>query len=260
MISRAIVDTRHGQLHVRMSTGDGRPLVALHMSPLSGAMWSPLMDRLARPIVAPDRLGFGCSDVPPDEVSMEQFAEATIDALDALDVGSFDLIGEHTGSVEAVALAHLAAERVGRIGVIAVPAYSEEEREERLVRRGAAPRRPAEDGSHLTELWLKRLAYRSPPYDLQVLHRNTVAELGSAGPYRAYRAVFDYPMARRLADLGRPVVVFAPHDDLITQTERARSGLPDGSTYIDLPDLGLDVFDVAPDRLAALVPEHLGTG
>jgi pimeloyl-ACP methyl ester carboxylesterase len=255
---RTIVETRHGQMHVRATGGSGRALVALHMSPLSGSMWLPLMERLDRPVVAPDRLGFGCSDPPPGFLSMEEYAAATIDALDALDVVEFDLLGEHTGSVEAVAVAHAVGDRVGRIGLIAVPAYSESEREERLARRGSPAQPPVEDGSHLTELWNNRLSFRTPPYDLAVLHRNTVAELSSAGPHLAYRAVFAYPMAPRLSDLDKPVVVFAPHDDLITQTERARAALPAGSVYVDLPDLGLDLFDVAPDRMAGLVAQHLG--
>ena len=56
---RHLVATRHGQMHVRVSPGSGKPLLALHMSPLSGAMWVRLMDRLSRPVIAPDRIGFG---------------------------------------------------------------------------------------------------------------------------------------------------------------------------------------------------------
>jgi len=255
---RHLVATRHGQMHVRVSPGSGKPLLALHMSPLSGAMWVRLMDRLSRPVIAPDRIGFGFSDAPVIELTMDDYAAATLDALDALHFPEFDVLGEHTGSVEAVAITHIATDRVGCVGLVGVPAYSEAERRERLAFRGAPPKPPVEDGSHLLGLWRKRLAYRTPPYDLDVLHRNTVAELISAGPERAYRAVFAYPMMDRLSTLERPAVVFAPHDDLIAQTERARSELPPRSTYVDLPDLSLDVFDVAADRMATLVTEYLG--
>jgi pimeloyl-ACP methyl ester carboxylesterase len=257
-MKREIVETRFGQMHVRSTETRGRSLVALHMSPLSSTMWRPLMDRLQRWVVAPDRLGFGFSDVPSRELTMDDYATATLDALDALGVEEFDVLGEHTGSVEAVALAHLVPDRIGTIGLIAVPAYSDAEKEERLAFRGIPPTHPTEDGSHFTDLWKKRLAYRTPPYDLDVLHRNTVEELMSAGPYRAYRAVFEYPMLDELSSLDCDVVVFAPHDDLITQTARARTQLPAGSVYIDLPDLALDIWEIAPDDLTALVSEHLG--
>lgn len=255
---RVLVDTRFGQIHVRISDREGQPLVALHMSPLSSRMWLPLMERLDRVVIAPDRLGFGFSDPPPRQLEMTEYAAASLDAVDALGVGEFDLIGEHTGSVEGVALAHLAPERVGRIGLVAIPSYTDDEIAERLSKRGTPGPAPAEDGSHLVELWRRRLAYRQPPYDLELMHRLTVEELVSAGPHLAYRAVFTYPMAERLAALAKPVVVFAPHDDLAEQTRRARAHLPAGSTYIDLPDLSLDIFEVAADRMADLVAIHLG--
>lgn len=218
------------------------------------------MKRLDRPVIAPDRLGFGCSDPAPRQLDMTEYAAASLDALDALEVGEFDVIGEHTGSVEAVALAHLAMDRVGRVGLVAIPSYSDDEVTDRLSKRGSPGPSPTEDGSHLTDLWRRRLAYRQPPYDLELMHQLTVDELVSAGPHLAYRAVFAYPMAERLAALPRPVVVFAPHDDLAIQTSRARDHLPAGSTYLDLPDLSLDIFEVAADRLAELVTTHLGGG
>ena len=44
----------------------------------------------------------------------------------------------------------------------------------------------------------------------------------SPGPnvWWPYKAVFEYPMAERLARLEQPVLVLAPHDDLWEQTER----------------------------------------
>lgn len=260
-VRRAVYDTRFGQMHVRTSTGTGRSLLALHMSPLSSTMWLPLMERLDRPVVAPDRLGFGFSDPPCRDLSMDEYAKATLEVLDAIEPhGRVDVLGEHTGSVEAVALAHLAPQRVRKIGLIALPVYTNEERSERMATRGAEPPRPDAEGTQFRERWERRLAYREPPYDFEYLHDLTVQELVSAGPHLAYRAVFAYPMADRLAGLPVPAVVFAPHDDLYDQTSRARALLPDGCTYVDLDDLALDLFHEAPDRMASLIREHLGTG
>jgi pimeloyl-ACP methyl ester carboxylesterase len=256
-----LYDTRFGQMHVRASDGEGVPLLALHMSPLSSEMWLPLMERVGRPVVAPDRLGFGFSDPPPRDLTMDEYASATLDALDAIYPGvAVDVVGEHTGSVEAVALAHLVPDRVRKVALIALPVYSEEERAERMGTRGAPPVEPDADGSQFKVLWERRLAYRKPPYDFAHLHDLTVQELVSAGPYLAYRAVFSYPMAERLAGLPVPAVVFAPHDDLSGQTARAARLLREGSEYVDLPDLALDLFHEAPDRMVALIEDHLGDG
>lgn len=259
MIRRALHDTRFGQMHVRLKQGEGRPLLALHMSPLSSEMWLPLMDRIERPVLAPDRLGFGYSDPPSQDLTMDDYARATMDMVDAVYPGRVvDVLGEHTGSVEAVALAHLAPHRVRKIGLIAVPVYTDEERIERMSTRGAPPVAPDRDGSQFQVLWNRRLSYRLPPYDYAYLHRLTVQELVSAGPYRAYRAVFAYPMAERLADLPVPAVVFAPRDDLAEQTARAVGLLGTGADYVDLPNLALDLFHVAPERMVDLIREHLG--
>lgn len=61
-IRRRIVDTPHGQVHVRATDGEGRPLLLLHQSPRSGLMFEPLMERVDRPAIAPDRIGYGYSD------------------------------------------------------------------------------------------------------------------------------------------------------------------------------------------------------
>ena len=46
---RRIYPTRFGQMHMRSRDGKGVPLVLLHMSPRSGAMWEFLQERLERP-------------------------------------------------------------------------------------------------------------------------------------------------------------------------------------------------------------------
>ncbi len=75
-MTRRIYPTRFGQIHLRSNEGKGKgvPLVLLHMSPRSSAMWEMLQERLERPSHAPDRLGYGFSDAPPWALSLEQYA------------------------------------------------------------------------------------------------------------------------------------------------------------------------------------------
>src|SRR3984957_10195322 len=80
---RRIYPTRFGQLHLRSHDGKGVPLVLLHMSPRSGAMWEAFQEKLERPTHAPDRLGYGFSDAPPWAMSLEQYAQATVDGANA---------------------------------------------------------------------------------------------------------------------------------------------------------------------------------
>jgi len=262
-IRRELIATRVGQVHVRLS-GPGSttpPLVLLHMTPLSSAMYDPLLPRLGtdRLVIAPDRPGFGFSDCPDQPPSMAEYAQTTLEVLDALGVEQFDVLGTHTGSVEATELAWAQPGRVRKVVLVAIPAYTRAELEERRYRLVDAPS-AAEDGSHLDWHWRRRFLYRTPPYDLPVFQWRLLQEL-LAGPHVwwPYQAVFEYPMAERLAALQQPVLVLAPHDDLWAQTERVYSsgGLPPRARFVELPHLGLDIAYSAADEVAGLVRDFL---
>ena len=263
-IRRQLLTTRFGQVHARLSGQPSShvPLVLLHMTPLSSAMYDPLLplfgrDRLA---IAPDRLGFGFSDIPERALAMAEYASSTLDALDALGVDTFDVLGTHTGSVEAVELASAYASRVRRVVLVSIPAYTRRELEERTYRLAGLPP-PAEDGSHLQWHWQRRFLYRLPPYDLALFQWRLLQELlAGANGWWPYKAVFDYPMADQLANVQQPVLVLAPHDDLWAQTQRvSRSGgLPSRARLMDLPHLDLDIAYYATDEVFTLVRDFLG--
>jgi pimeloyl-ACP methyl ester carboxylesterase len=231
------------------------------MTPMSGAMYDPLLPRLGtdRLMVAPDRLGFGFSDLPPRALSMAEYALATLDMADALGIERFDVLGTHTGSVEATELASSCPERVRKVVLVAIPAYTPEDLERRRYRLAGVPV-PAEDGSHLDWHWKRRFLFRTPPFDIPQLQWRLLQEL-LAGQHLwwSYEAVFDYPMADRLAGLSQPVLVLAPHDDLWDQTDRVRrdGGLPAGAQFVELGHLSLDIAYYAPDEVAALVRTFL---
>jgi pimeloyl-ACP methyl ester carboxylesterase len=261
-VRRQIVRTRFGQVHVRSAGADGRtPLVLLHMTPLSSAMYDPLLPLLGpdRLVIAPDRLGSGYSDLPERQLTMAEYALSTLDALDALGVGQFDVLGTHTGSVEATELAWAVPERVRRVGLVAVPAYSPQELEARQYRFAGVPE-PAEDGSHLAWHWQRRFLFRTPPFDLELFQWRLIQEL-LAGPHVwwPYAAVFGYPMAERVAALRQPLLVLAPHDDLFEQTRRAQldGTLPPQARVVELAHLSLDIAYAAPHEVSDLVRAFL---
>src|SRR4029077_3964013 len=124
-ITRRIFPTRFGQMHLRSKEGNGVPLVLLHLSPRSGAMWGLLQERLGRPSYAPDRLGYGFSDAPPWALTLEQYAQSTVDTLTAAGVqGDVDLLGIHTGSFEAIEVAHQLGSHARRVVVVGMPLFS----------------------------------------------------------------------------------------------------------------------------------------
>src|ERR1700761_725600 len=141
---RRIYATRFGQLHLRSHDGKGVPLVLLHMSPRAGAMWGAFQERTEKPARAPGRLGYGFSDAPPWALSLEQYAQATVDGLKAAGMqGPIDLMGVHTGSIEAIEIAHQLGSQVRRVGLVGMPLFTDDEQMRQLEKYSEQPLRPA---------------------------------------------------------------------------------------------------------------------
>jgi pimeloyl-ACP methyl ester carboxylesterase len=257
-MTRGIFPTRFGQMHVRSKEGKGVPLVLLHMSPRSGGMWESLQEKLDRPTYAPDRLGYGFSDAPPWALSLEQYAQCTVDALRAAGIsGDIDLMGIHTGAIEAIEVAHQMGSQVRRVVAVGMPLFSPEEQQRQLEKYSEQPLKPATEGGHVLGAWRGGFAFRQPPYDLSDVHRRFVEHVLAANPGAAFRAACSYPIEKKLRSMKPPLTVFAPHDDIIEQTLRVKPLLKAGSPFVDLPELSQDPFHVAVDRMAALVNRHL---
>jgi pimeloyl-ACP methyl ester carboxylesterase len=257
-MTRRIYPTRFGQVHLRSNDGKGVPLVLLHLSPRSSAMWELLQEKLDRPSHAPDRLGYGFSDAPPWALSLEQYAQSTVDALKAAGIqGEVDILGIHTGSIEAIEVAHQLGSQARRVAVVGMPLFSTEEQQRQLEKYIEQPLKPATEGGHVLGAWRGGFAFRQPPYDLGDVHRRFVEHVLAANPGAAFRAACGYPIEKKLKSLKAPLTVLAPHDDIIEQTLRVKPLLKAGANYIDLPELSQDPFQVAIDRMVTLVNRHL---
>ena len=259
-LTRRLFPTRLGQMHVRSAEGHGVPLLLLHMSPRSGEMWEELQARLTRPSYAPDRLGYGFSDAPPWAASLEQYAQSTVEALNAaVLVGPFDVLGIHVGAVEALEIAHLASAKVRRVIMVGVPLFTAEEQQRQMEKYSEQPLKPATEGGHVLAAWRSGFAFRQPPYDLADVQRRFVEQVLAANPGAASKAAGNYPLAKKLKTVKVPLTVLAPHDDIIEQTARAKSLLKPDGVYVDLPAIAQDPFHVAVDRMVELVNRYLPT-
>ncbi|HPF25039.1 MAG TPA: alpha/beta hydrolase [Steroidobacteraceae bacterium] len=255
---RRIVATDFGQVHVRLQGEGGVPLVLLHMSPRSSQMWTHLQPALQRRSIALDRLGYGFSDAPPRALTMREYAATTLQALDALDIGErFDVLGMHTGALEALELAQLAPQRVRNIGIVAIPIFSAAERDHGMQTFAQMKVVPAEDGAHLIAAWRARFQFRQPPWHLSDIQRRLVDYLLAPYPGQAYLAVFGYDAAPSLTDLQHPLVAFVPRDDVYDLSVRSRVLLPKQAVYVDLSDCDVDLFLTQVRRMAALIEQHL---
>ena len=94
---------------------DALPLVLLAPFPLDGRAWSKVAAHITGTVLVVDPPGFGgdADDAP----SLEGYARAVLDALDARGVRRFVVAGNSMGGYAAMCLAEVAPERVAGLGL-----------------------------------------------------------------------------------------------------------------------------------------------
>ncbi len=262
-LRRMYVDARFGQLHLRSafpSNGgfdEATTLVCLHQSPMSSRVFRGFLADMGRDrsVYAPDTPGFGESDPTPAQPSITDYAAAIGDFLDDMRFRQVDLLGYHTGSAIAAELAIARPKQVRRVVMVAAPAFNDGERE--AFRRTPWPVPVRDDGSHLVEEWRRTLTWRGPGTSLEQLAEGFAEKLRNGrNAWWGASAAMEFRAMERLPLVTRPVLVLRPKDDLWEVTPRIREILRDGQ-FVDLPEYGFGLFDVAPEVVARHVRSFL---
>jgi len=254
----AYTDTPFGQVH-HAEAGSGPPLLCLHQTPRSWDEYRELLPLLARErrVIAMDTLGMGASAPPPGEATIEAYAEAALDLIDALGLGPIDLMGHHTGGVIALEIAASAPTLVNRLVLSSTPWVDAASRERRAGRIPVDQVEVAGDGTHLTELWAGRRAFY-PEGRPDLLQRFVRDALAARDPAEGHRAVGRYRMEDRVAAVTAPVLsigasadphAFPDHGPLAERLTDVTLAVVDGGTVALLEDKAEEVADLVLDFL-----------
>ncbi len=253
MIRLGYVDTPSGQVHYRTVPGAGTPLVMLHQTAGSSAMYDTMMGRLAgtRPLFALDTPGFGASfALPADDQPMSRYASWLLAALDGLGITRCHLLGHHTGGCIALEMAALDPGRFESITVIGPVYLTAEQRADYQGRYADATIVPEETGAYLLENW-DHFKLLTGDANVPTRHRETIDYL-RAWKARAptYRAVWRSDQEGLYAAVRCPLLVMCARDDVLWPCfEALRSRLPDART-IEVVG-GNHEPDVDPDGCSA---------
>lgn len=156
-MERALVATPPGYVHLRL-LGDAATtptVVLVHQSPSSGRMWVPVMEALAPDVrtCAVDLLGYGESDPPRWQLSLEEHAEHLLAAIRAVTDGPLVVVGHHTGAVLAAQIAGNEPDLVRGLLLSGYPLYPDWRT--KLARLGPVlkPAAISTDGDELLDIW-----------------------------------------------------------------------------------------------------------
>jgi pimeloyl-ACP methyl ester carboxylesterase len=257
---RGYVDTAAGQVHFRERVGssEAAPVVFLHQTPSSSAMWQRVLERYPgdRRLVALDTPGFGLSDAPaacpPDGIAF--YARTLLEAIDGLGIEGFDLVGFHTGAVIGAEIAAQAGDRVGSLVLLGMVVVTPQEGRAKLDTVGRWQRDAR--GDYLVGAQIPKMRERVTTDDAEHFTSELI-DVMRAGPdwWWGYQAVFTYDAAARLPLVTAPTLVAVGDGDeeaMFGWCQKAAELLPQAD-YELLPGLGVEMCFEAPDRVVAVV-------
>ena len=214
IMRRAFADTPEGQIHY-VEAGRGKPLLLLHQTPRSWTEYLHVLPIFAKKYrtVAMDTVGFGDSYKPDSIGTIEGYARGVIAFLKAMSIERTSIVGHHTGGVVAVEVAASYPEVVDRLVLSSTPYVDAEDRERRKTRPPIDHVEMKEDGSHLAELWRKRIPFY--PKGRPDLLASLVLDALRVGARmeEGHNAVGRYRMEEKIPLIKAPTLVMAGSED-----------------------------------------------
>jgi pimeloyl-ACP methyl ester carboxylesterase len=254
-VERAFVKTRFGRIHAAI-TGAGFPVLLLHQTPRSWNEYRDVLPRLGADFraIAMDTLGFGDSDPPEGDPSIETWASAAFALLDALGVSKAAVVGHHTGAVIAAEMAAATPDRVSVLVLSACPFVDAARRAKHQGMRVIDEVEPRSDGGHLGELWARRQPFY-PAGDIDLLQRFMIDALRAGHmAVEGHRVVNRYRMEDRLGQIRCPTLVLAPTGDPHVHPMAPRvAGAIAGSILREVSGGMVPLPDQMPEAFAGLV-------
>lgn len=263
-VRRGYFECRYGQLHVHNAIPpgggfeEGTPLMCLHRSPLTGAVFGRFMLVAGRDrsVYAPDLPGFGDSDAPPNRPAIGDYAAALEDFLDTMRFRQIDVLGYSLGALIAAELAIARPTQIRRVVLTSVPVLNESEREG-LRRQSAAAASAVPDAAQLSGDWRRIVESYGAHATPEALQRALADKLRNSVPGAlATGATLQYPIRERLSLITQQVLVLRPRDELWDSTPRVRELLP-RARFVDLPEQGAGLFELSPGVIADTLREFL---
>lgn len=218
-LMKGYAQTSAGQIHYRTldgPAGSGAPVLFFHRTPVTSASFIRVMEHLDgwRRLVAFDTPGFGESFTPEAGTTMATFTSAFLEAIDALGIDRFHLVGHHTGAHFATEIALAAPDRALSLMLDGAMVLSAEQIANAA---SAAPTPPVivdEDGAYAAGAW-KFLRPYYTVFDQRCIHDEFVGALRSTFTRDACMALVRvHDMATQVARVTCPVIASAAQDDV----------------------------------------------
>jgi pimeloyl-ACP methyl ester carboxylesterase len=252
---KGYVNSTEGQVHYRRM-GTGSPIVLLHQVPSSSWMWEPLLEPLARrgyTAVAFDLPGYGMSDPPSQPPDLAYYARRIAEAVAALGIERFGVVGHHTGGSVAIQLALDHQEAVTGLVIYGL-ALLDADFSQRLASE-QPPEYDAEGGA-ISKFWKARWGDHTGEMAEFIAARAT-AEMLTSMKHRAdgHVAVGKADHVAMVQALGRPTLAVAGRREMLYQESQRGPALSPMVEFKEVGSSGIDVVDEMPEDFAELIDQ-----
>ena len=233
---RGYVETPMGLVHYQRR-GEGAPLLLLHQTPWFSIQYAPALPILAElgiEAIAPDRPGYGFSDGPDKQPSIDDYADNLSHVIQALGYDRVSVLGHHTGASVAAALAHRYPELVERLILNGVPFYNEEERKQRLARTHWTRWLEA-DGAHLAARFSARAKSVPAGEVIDGVQWSTLSFfLAGDKEWFGHTAAFSYDMLPAIREIKADTLILVNRNDSLFEQSRRAHELRRDFQFIEL--------------------------
>ena len=257
---KGYASTPMGQVHYRdIGPRDTKhPIVLLHQTPMSMIQFAEIQNAFAElgiRAITTDRPGYGLSDMPPEQPTIEEYADNLIPVLDHLGLDKVVIAGHHTGAQEAAAFAARHPDRVSAIVMHGAAQLTQEEADRYLSGPGR-DRTPRADGSHISH----RFNPDAPAERQAILNAKQWLMITSyiQGPDIGHYAAFHYDMLPDLMAIKAPGLVLTDLKDPVNVMDKrvAFTHRPDFK-YVEFSQGDLLEFMAEPKRWAEIVADFM---
>ncbi len=254
---RRYLDTPEGQIHYR-EAGDGEPLILLHQTANSSAIFEPMLPLFAakgRRVVAFDTPGFGASDPPPEPPDIAYYARRFVEAAALLGINQFDLLGHHTG---ATAGARIAADFGAKVCHLVLWGYPMLTPEQMAQLANAEPVEFSDDGSFIPASWQQVNGPRVQP---KLTNRFLLERLQAGrNAYWSPRAVGREDHAALARRISIPTLIISHESDPSWEGSQGAAVLIPNAQFVPVRGVNVDVADAAMQQFVDTVDAFLNGG
>ncbi|MEE4273545.1 MAG: alpha/beta hydrolase [Thermoanaerobaculales bacterium] len=255
--NRHFFNTQFGDVHYTdVGSSETPPVILLHQTPRSIDEFAEVIPLLAAEhrVVAMDNPGYGCSDIPPRQPTVEEYADTVVELMDHLEISKAVLVGHHTGGILAIDIAARYPDRVDRLA-LSGPHYMDAEMREMLLKI-SKQWTVQPDGSHMQEKWDKFSGWVDDP---MIVHR-VVTDLLRAGETSEYGhfSCADYLMENTLPKVNVPTLLIVGKNDFFANTPKNNifeEIIPDNTKV--MIEGGIFLPTESPEPFAEVVLEFL---